>query len=112
MSNFKDLKKQLGFGTGIALATTGLSTCTNNGAVDPAPPPLDCAAPGVANGGALQASGSSSGDTANISINSFNTNGSFSDDVAVSGLNGLTLSSMSPSPASGEQLSLTLMFTP
>lgn len=41
---------------GVAIATLGLSTCTDNGAVDPAPPPFECTPSGA--GGDLSASGS------------------------------------------------------
>ncbi len=41
---------------GVAIATLGLSTCTDNGAVDPAPPPFECTPAGA--GGDLSASGS------------------------------------------------------
>lgn len=34
--------KKLAAGTSVALATAGLSSCNDNGAVDPPPPPLEC----------------------------------------------------------------------
>lgn len=34
--------KTLAAGTTVALATAGLSSCNDNGAVDPPPPPLEC----------------------------------------------------------------------
>jgi hypothetical protein len=45
--SLKDLKQTIQVGTTIALATTGLTTCNNNGAVDPAPPPLSCTSTAV-----------------------------------------------------------------
>lgn len=42
--------KTLAAGAGVALATTGLSTCNNNGAVDPPPPPSVGCATDVASG--------------------------------------------------------------
>ena len=38
----KDKARNLVAGTGVALATSGLSNCNDNGAVDPPPPPLEC----------------------------------------------------------------------
>ncbi len=34
--------KKRALATGVALASTGLTSCNNNGAVDPPPPPLEC----------------------------------------------------------------------
>lgn len=48
--------KALASGAGVALATSGLSTCHNNGAVDPPPPPFECTA-GVGDGTILDATG-------------------------------------------------------
>ena len=38
----KRKSKTLAAGTSVALATAGLSSCNDNGAVDPPPPPLEC----------------------------------------------------------------------
>ena len=38
----KKKSRKVAAGAGVALATAGLSTCKDNGAVDPAPPPLEC----------------------------------------------------------------------
>jgi hypothetical protein len=38
----KDTSKRAAAGVSVALATAGLSSCHNNGAVDPPPPPLEC----------------------------------------------------------------------
>jgi len=38
----KDKSKTLAAGASVALATAGLSSCQDNGAVDPPPPPLQC----------------------------------------------------------------------
>ncbi len=45
MSIKDSISKHLALG-GVALASAGLTTCSNQGAVDPAPPPLDCRALG------------------------------------------------------------------
>jgi len=37
----KDQAKRIAAGASVAIATSGLSNCNDNGAVDPAPPPLD-----------------------------------------------------------------------
>lgn len=58
------LTKKMG---GVTLATLGLSTCINNGAVDPAPPPLVCS--DVAKGEPLTASVIRAGDDLRIRIN-------------------------------------------
>ena len=51
---------------GVAMATLGLSTCSDGGAVDPAPPPLDCTT--VGKGESLFATGTVSGQTLTIDI--------------------------------------------
>ena len=38
----KDKARKVAAGASVALATSGLSTCNDNGAVDPPPPPLEC----------------------------------------------------------------------
>ena len=38
----KDKARKVAAGASVALATSGLSTCHDNGAVDPPPPPLEC----------------------------------------------------------------------
>jgi hypothetical protein len=52
--------KALASGAGVALATSGLSSCHNNGAVDPPPPPFECTA-GVGDGTILEATGTLAG---------------------------------------------------
>lgn len=47
-------------GAGVVLATTGLSTCRDGGAVDPPPPPFECTA-GVGAGQTLRASATLAG---------------------------------------------------
>lgn len=58
------LTKKMG---GVTLATLGLSTCINNGAVDPAPPPLVCS--DVAKGEPLVASAILAGTELRVRIN-------------------------------------------
>jgi hypothetical protein len=41
-SGLKDLTKKLVIGGGVALASVGLTTCSDCGSVDPVPPPLQC----------------------------------------------------------------------
>jgi len=64
--------KTLAAGTTVALATAGLSSCNDNGAVDPPPPPLECNT--VDNGETLTATGTVTGRELRITIR----NGSFS----------------------------------
>jgi hypothetical protein len=51
---------------GVAVATLGLSTCSDGGAVDPAPSPLDCAT--VKTGQSLSATGTLNGQALTITI--------------------------------------------
>jgi hypothetical protein len=48
-------KKAAAAASGVALATAGLSSCSDNGAVDPPPPPLECSV--VGNGQTLAVMG-------------------------------------------------------
>ncbi len=64
----KKQAKRLAAGAGVALATSGLSTCGNCGGtvVDPVPPPLQC---NVLSGGqSLVVNGSRSGDTVTVAV--------------------------------------------
>jgi hypothetical protein len=54
-----DKSKTLAAGATVALATSGLSSCQDNGAVDPPPPPLECNS--VGRGETLSAAGSLAG---------------------------------------------------
>jgi hypothetical protein len=54
-------------GAGVVLATTGLSTCRDGGAVDPPPPPFDCTA-GVGAGQSLRAAANLAGRELRVSI--------------------------------------------
>jgi hypothetical protein len=38
----KDQARRIAAGASVAVATSGLSSCNDNGAVDPPPPPLEC----------------------------------------------------------------------
>jgi hypothetical protein len=50
----------------VAVATTGLSNCTDNGAVDPPPPPLECNT--VNAGQSIDGSATRSGDTVRVTL--------------------------------------------
>jgi len=52
--------------TGVALATTGLSSCHDNGAVDPLPPPLECNT--VSSGQSLAATAQQAADTVRVTV--------------------------------------------
>jgi hypothetical protein len=60
--------RRVASGAGVVLATTGLSTCRDGGAVDPPPPPFDCAAAGVGAGQSLRASATLAGRELRVTI--------------------------------------------
>jgi hypothetical protein len=62
----KDQAKRIAAGASVAIATSGLSNCNDNGAVDPAPPPLQCNT--VNTGQTLTASATRSADTVDVTI--------------------------------------------
>jgi hypothetical protein len=62
----KDQTRRIVSGAGFAIATTGLSSCNDSGAVDPPPPPLECNA--VNAGQTLSATATLSGDTVDVRI--------------------------------------------
>ena len=66
--------KRLAAGAGVALATSGLSTCNDNGAVDPPPPPFTCDN-NVAAGVTLSAVGVLSGRELRITIQNHHSQG-------------------------------------
>ena len=60
------VRKAAAGAAGVAVATTGLSNCTDNGAVDPVPPPIQCNT--VNAGQSLDASATRSGDTVKVTL--------------------------------------------
>lgn len=62
----KDKSRTLAAGASVALATAGLSSCQDNGAVDPPPPPLECNA--VDEGETLTATATLSGRELRVTI--------------------------------------------
>jgi hypothetical protein len=63
----KEQAKRMATGAaGVALATTGLSSCNDNGAVDPPPPPFQCSE--VDMGQSLLATASLDGDTVRVNV--------------------------------------------
>jgi len=74
----KDKARNLAAGTGVALATSGLSHCNDNGAVDPPPPPLECNT--VDEGESLTATATVTGTRLQVTIRN---NASFSSWTAV-----------------------------
>jgi hypothetical protein len=62
----KDQAKRLASGASVALATSGLSSCNDNGAVDPLPPPLQCNT--VNTGQNLTASATRNGDAVEVEV--------------------------------------------
>ncbi len=63
----RDKAKKVASGAGVALATTGLSTCNHGGAVDPPPPPFECTT-AVREGQTLSASATSNGTELRVEI--------------------------------------------
>ena len=80
------LKKTLKL-SGVAVATLGLTTCSNGGAVDPAPPPLDCAT--VGKGETLSATGVLSGQFLLITVAN-SASGTWTTTPTVTGVTGAT----------------------
>ena len=62
----KRANKATAAATGVAIATSGLSNCTNGGAVDPLPPALECNT--VSAGQSLAATVTRSADTARVTV--------------------------------------------
>jgi hypothetical protein len=62
----KDKARKVAAGASVALATSGLSTCNDNGAVDPPPPPLECNT--VDEGESLTATATVAGTALQVSI--------------------------------------------
>jgi len=62
----RDQAKRIAAGVSVAIATSGLSSCNDNGAVDPLPPPLQCNTIGM--GQSLDATASRNADTVEVTI--------------------------------------------
>jgi hypothetical protein len=82
--------------SGVAVATLGLSTCKDGGAVDPAPPPLDCTV--VGKGDTLSASGALIGQNLRVTITN-QSDGSWQAIPTVSNVVGGTLVDVINDPA-------------
>jgi hypothetical protein len=66
MKRGRSRRKRLAAGASVALATAGLSSCNDNGAVDPPPPPLTCNT--VDEGETLAARGAIDGTSLQVTI--------------------------------------------
>jgi hypothetical protein len=62
----RDQAKRIAAGASVAIATSGLSSCNDNGAVDPPPPPLQCNT--VSMGETLRASATRNADSVTVSV--------------------------------------------
>jgi hypothetical protein len=102
----RDQAKRIAAGAGVALATSGLSNCNDQGAVDPPPPPLQCNSVGM--GQTLAATATRTADTLDVNVR--NTLGSASWQVdRVTAVSGATLlATRLPAPRSNESLDITL----
>ena len=103
--DMREQARKVAAGASVALATTGLSSCHDGGAVDPPPPPLQCNT--VNNGQQLGVTANRTADTVSITVR----NNSFfpwriDNVVAVSG--GSILSTTLPQPGSNQQLGILL----
>jgi hypothetical protein len=107
--DIKEQAKKVAAGAGVALATTGLSSCNDNGAVDPLPPPLQCNT--VNNGQQLGVTANRTADTVSVTVRNTNTMSTWRVDrvVAVSGAT--ILSTTLPPPNSLQPLGILLRLT-
>ena len=64
--DIREHAKKVAASAGVALATTGLSSCNDNGAVDPLPPPLQCNT--VNNGQQLGVTANRTADTVSVTV--------------------------------------------
>jgi hypothetical protein len=87
----KDQAKRIAAGASVALATSGLSNCHDNGAVDPPPPPLQCNT--VDTGQSLTANATLDADTVEVTVRNVLGYGNWRVD-AVSDVSGATLLSV------------------
>lgn len=76
---------------GVAVATLGLSTCNDNGAVDPAPPPFECS--DIGKGESLSATATVDGGDLIISI-THNDSGGWGEIPTVTDVTGATVKSV------------------
>jgi hypothetical protein len=90
----------------VAIATSGLSNCNDNGAVDPAPPPLQC---NTLNAGqTLTASATRSADSVDITIRNTHAFSTWRVDRVVVVSGATILSTRVPAPGSTEPLGIVL----
>jgi hypothetical protein len=99
------LKKAAAGAAGVAVATTGLSNCTDNGAVDPLPPPFSCNM--VDAGQSLIGVATRSGDTVRVTLTQ--TANATWEILQVTNVTGGTIAELTlPAARSTEQLKLAL----
>ncbi len=101
----KDQAKRIAAGASVALATSGLSSCHDNGAVDPSPPPLQCNT--VDTGQSLTASATLHADTVEVAVRNVLGYGQWRVDT-VSDVVGATLVSVHQPESSADSLTVAL----
>jgi hypothetical protein len=101
----KDQAKRIAAGASVALATSGLSNCHDNGAVDPPPPPLECDT--VDTGQSLAATASLHADTVEVAVRNVLGYGSWRVD-GVSDVVGATLVSVHLPQSAADSLTVVL----
>src|SRR6266567_8329846 len=89
----------------VAVATTGLSNCSDNGAVDPAPPPIQCNT--VNAGQSITGSATRSGDTVHVTLSQ--TANAFWEVLQVTNVTGATIAELSLPTTQDQRLKLALL---
>ena len=102
----KEQAKKVAASAGVALATTGLSGCFDNGAVDPLPPPLQCNT--VSNGQQLGVTANRTADTVSVTVRNNNNASTWRVDSVVAVSGGTILSTTLPQPGSLQPLGILL----
>jgi hypothetical protein len=102
----REQAKRIAAGATVALATSGLSSCNDNGAVDPLPPPLQCNTVGM--GQSLDATGTLRSDTVEVTISNTLGHARWQVERIVDVTNGTLVSTRLPAPRSQESLGVVI----
>jgi hypothetical protein len=102
----RDQARRIAAGASVAVATSGLSSCRDNGAVDPLPPPLQCNTVNV--GQSLSATATRDADIVDVTVRNTRLDARWQVDRVTAGAGATLVGTRLPAGGSQDSLGITL----